>query len=250
MTVENKLVLITGISSGVGLSVAKYLLSQNFKVVGLARKSGKVEKNFKNNSNLYFYKIDLSNTSEVRNTIKKIRKKFIFIPYIINNAATLEKSDLNKIRLNDLEYSMKVNFYSSFLFIQKLIPEMIKNNFGRIINITSGAPLNCLPNFLAYSVSKSALNTLTITFANELKGSNVKINLMSPGPVKSNMNKDSKITPEICHNLISFLLNKKKNCPNGKFFWINRELPLFPDLTGINWLKGKADNTKFPIIKK
>ena len=74
MTVENKLVLITGISSGVGLSVAKYLLSQNFKVVGLARKSGKVEKNFKNNSNLYFYKIDLSNTSEVRNTIKKIRK--------------------------------------------------------------------------------------------------------------------------------------------------------------------------------
>ena len=47
MTVENKLVLITGISSGVGLSVAKYLLNQNFKVVGLARKSGIVEKNFK-----------------------------------------------------------------------------------------------------------------------------------------------------------------------------------------------------------
>ena len=48
MKVENKLVLITGISSGVGLSAAKYLLSQNFKVIGLARKSKKVEKNFRN----------------------------------------------------------------------------------------------------------------------------------------------------------------------------------------------------------
>jgi short-subunit dehydrogenase len=245
-----KIIMITGISSGVGESLTKFFLSQNFKVIGMARRIEMVKKKFSNHPNLFFYKTDLSKVNDLKMNLQKIKRKFDYIPYIINNAAIFHKCELDNISINDIQDSLQVNFFSIFLIMKKFIPLMEKNKFGRVINITSGAPFNCFPDFLGYSTSKSALNTLTITFANKLKSSGVKINLMSPGPVKSEMSPDSKIKPDICHQLVCYLLNNKKNCPTGKFFWIDRELPLFPDHNGINWLKGKADNAKFPRIKE
>ncbi len=240
--------MITGISSGVGESLTNFFLNQNYKVIGMARRTEMVKKKFSNHPNLFFYKTDLSKVNDLKENLQKIKKKFDYIPFIINNAAILNKCELDNISINKIQDSLQINLFSIFLIMKKFIPLMEKNRFGRVINLTSGAPFNCVPDFLAYSISKSALNTLTITFAKKLKSSGVKINLMSPGPVKSEMSPDSKIEPNICHRLVCFLLNTNKNCPTGKFFWIDRELPLFPDHNGVDWLKAKADNTKFPKI--
>ena len=242
--------MITGISSGVGESLTQFFLNQNYKVIGMARRTEMVKKKFSNHPNLFFYKTDLSKVNELKVNLQKIKKKFDYIPFIINNAAILNKCELEDISINKIQDSLQINLFSIFLTMKKFIPLMEKNRFGRVINLTSGAPFNCFPDFLAYSISKSALNALTITFAKKLKSSEVKINLMSPGPVKSEMSPDSEIKPDICHQLVCYLLNIKKNCPTGKFFWIDRELPLFPDHDGVNWLKAEADNAKFPIIKK
>ena len=242
--------MITGISSGVGESLTKFFLNQNYKVIGMARRIEMVKKKFSNHPNLFFYKTDLSKVNDLKVNLQKIKKKFDYIPFIINNAAILNKCDLDNVSINKIQDSLQVNFFSIFLIMKKFIPLMEKNKFGRVINLTSGAPFNCFPDFLTYSISKSALNTLTITFAKKLKSSGVKINLMSPGPVKSEMSPNSKIEPDICHQLVCYLLNTNKNCPTGKFFWIDRELPLFPDHNGVDWLKAKADNTKFPVLKK
>ena len=241
--------MITGISSGVGESLTKFFLNQNYKVIGMARRIEMVKKKFSNHPNLFFYRTDFSKVNDLKKNLQKIKKEFDYIPFIINNAANLNKCELDNISINKIQDSLQVNLFSVFLIMKKFIPLMEKNKFGRVINVTSGAPFNCFPDFLAYSISKSALNTLTITFAKKLKSSEVKINLMSPGPVKSEMNKNSEIKPDICHRLVCHLLNINNNCPTGKFFWIDRELPIFPDHNGVNWLKAKADNTKFPKIK-
>jgi len=119
---------------------------------------------------------------------------------------------------------------------------MKKNNFGRVVNITSGAPLNCFKGFSLYSSTKASLNSITITASKEIEEKNVTINLVSPGPIKTNMTSGMKakfFTMDQAVSDISKLLSIT-NKMNGKFIWRGRILPLFPSLKGIKWLEGKA----------
>jgi NAD(P)-dependent dehydrogenase (short-subunit alcohol dehydrogenase family) len=118
---------------------------------------------------------------------------------------------------------------------------MKRHNFGRIINVTSGAPLNCFPGYGAYSASKGALNAFTVTTALECASYNIRINLMSPGPVRTNMAPDAPMEPSVSHPTADYLLSLDQNGPTGRFFWLGYEIPLFPELEGIEWLEGRAD---------
>ncbi len=118
---------------------------------------------------------------------------------------------------------------------------MKKKNFGRIINVTSGAPLNCFPEYGIYSASKATLNALTVTAAKECAAFNIKINLMSPGPVRTEMAPDAPMDPSVCHPTADYLLGLGEDGPTGRFFWLGYEIPLFPNLEGIHWLEGRAD---------
>ena len=115
------------------------------------------------------------------------------------------------------------------------------HKFGRIVNLTSGAPLNCFENFGAYSSSKAMMNALTLTLANELNQNNIKVNLMSPGPVRTRMAPEAPMDVSVCLPTVRHLLEIDENGPSGKFFWLGRELPCTPDLSGVDWLNGEAD---------
>ena len=125
---------------------------------------------------------------------------------------------------------------------------MKKNNFGRIINLTSGAPLNCITGFGIYSASKGALNALTVTAAREYSKYNIKINLMSPGPVRTEMTPDAPMHISVCYPTVDYLLNLDESGPTGKFFWLGYEVPLFPDLEGVEWLKGIGNSKLNKIL--
>ena len=73
------------------------------------------------------------------------------------------------------------------MIMKHFIPQMKSKNFGRIVNLTSGAPFNCSEGFSMYSASKASLNAFTSTAAKEYKNFNIKINLFSPGQIKSEM---------------------------------------------------------------
>ena len=104
--------------------------------------------------------------------------------------------------------------------------KIITNNFGRIINVTSGAPLNCAPGGFLYSSSKSALNVLTLTTSNECKEFNIKANLFSPGQIKTEMMPEAKGDPNKAVKFLKILLSKKNKLFSGKFIWRNYNLPL------------------------
>jgi NAD(P)-dependent dehydrogenase (short-subunit alcohol dehydrogenase family) len=127
------------------------------------------------------------------------------------------------------------------MIMRRLLPAMKERGFGRIINMTSGAPLNCFPGYSAYSASKGALNAFTVTAARECSDLNIKINLMSPGPVKTKMAPNGPLDPSVCHPTVEYLLSVGENGPTGRFFWLGYEIPLFPSLDGIEWLEGRAD---------
>jgi NAD(P)-dependent dehydrogenase (short-subunit alcohol dehydrogenase family) len=234
-------ILITGASSGVGHSLVRYL-SESYEIIAVARRLDRLKASFADLPRVTIRRADLSQPAEVEQLASWLKSEFGYIPYVINNAGINIKGGIEALTLEQVSNSLMVNALSPFLLLQALLPEMKANNFGRIINITSGAPLNCFPEFAAYSASKGALNAMTVTFAKECANHNIRINLMSPGPVRTEMAPNAPMDPSACHPTVDYLLGLDAQGPTGRFFWLGHEIPLFPDLQGIEWLAGKASD--------
>ena len=241
------LLLITGVTSGVGLSLTNHFAGK-YHVLALGRNEKKLHELFAGNDDVTSIQTDLSDRKACEYVFQTISEKYGYIPYLINNAGVNRKVEIKDITYDQLLEFIHVNALAPMIAMQRLLPLMKEHNFGRIINITSGAPLNCFPGFALYSSSKGALNAITVTTAKEYTDYNIKINLMSPGPVKSNMAPNATMEPSVCHPTVEHLLSLDENGPTGKFFWLGYEIPIFPDLEGIEWLRGKADSTKYAKV--
>ena len=234
-----KKILITGASSGVGKTLAE-LFSKSFHVIVVARRIERLKTYFGERDNFSLYQADLGDPTDVALFSDKLITDHGYIPYLINNAGVNSRGKIDDLAMDTIKHSAQVNALSPVFLIKKLLPKMREHNFGRIINVTSGAPLNCFPGFGAYSASKGFLNALTVSVAREHEDYNIKINLMSPGPVHSEMSPDSDLDPEVCHPTAKYLVNLDEKGATGKFFWLGHEVPLFPDLEGVKWLEGDA----------
>jgi len=243
----NKKIILTGASSGVGLSMAAHLVACGFEVITISRRKN-VAKQIINSNKIVSYRCDLTNLTNVKNLLRKIIKTYGFIPYLINNAGGNLKENFINSKVKDYEYIYNLNAFAPALIMKIVLPMMMDNNFGRIINVTSGAPLDPNNNSAVYASSKASLNAITVAAANECKNYNIKINLMSPGPVKSEMAPNAPLEPAICHPTMDYLLKLGKNGPSGKFFWLGYEIPLFPNLKGVYWSEGKTSKSFKQIL--
>jgi len=100
-----------------------------------------------------------------------------------------DQASVFKTRLDILDATLKTNFYGPLLLCQAFVPLMKRNKYGRIVNVSSGlGQLDSLGSgYPAYELSKAALNALTLSMARELRGTNVLINAMCPGWVRTDM---------------------------------------------------------------
>lgn len=235
----NDLVLITGVSSGVGLSLASHL-SGRFHVIGIARQLDLARERLGGTQNVSLYPADLRDLEAVERCLDTVIAEHGTPSRVVNNAGVNLPSRIADLDLGAFQDSLTVNCLAPTLVMRRLLPAMAADGFGRVINVTSGAPLNCFPGYASYSASKGALNAVSLTAANEYADTNVKVNLMSPGPVRSNMAPDAPMDPSACHPTVDFLLSDSPDTPTGGFFWLGHEIPLKPDLTGIQWLEGTA----------
>ena len=173
---NEKRVLITGTTQGIGHAIIQ-LLKEQYYVIGINRRSDEhVDENII---------CDLSNIEEVQKVVEKIKEKKIEI--LINNAGGSVPCKFLKLSMNSIIYDINLNFVTPMLLMQAVIPNMICNGYGKIVNISSISAKAPTPYLHTYSAAKRALDSLTISCAKEYGDKNITINSICPGAVETIM---------------------------------------------------------------
>ena len=186
---KEKVVLITGIGSGIGRATAMIFAQEGAKVVGADVNQEKglevIEAIKRAGGEAIFVKADVSETSDVKRLVKKALL-YDGIDVLFNNAGVELVKKLKDETEEEWDRIIKINLRSVFLCCKYVIPEMIKRGGGAIINNSSVAGL--VGSFSpAYSASKGAIIALTKTLAVELAPDNIKVNCICPGAIETPM---------------------------------------------------------------
>ena len=199
-----KTVLITGGSRGIGKCIAENLAKEGFNVVLNYNKSEKQAKQIKQELseqgiNIEICKADVSKREEVKKLVKFTLNKFKNIDILINNAGIAKLQMFNDITDEDWQDMINTNLNSVFYTTQEVLPNMIHNKNGCIINISSVWGMVGASCEVAYSVSKAGIDGMTKSLAKELGLSNIRVNSVAPGVIDTDMNShlDNAIKEEI-----------------------------------------------------
>ena len=189
MNKQNKTVLITGASRGLGANFAKVLSNDGFQIIGVGRNTKHLEDVFSNlpnpQLNHHFFKVDITNDTEVNQKLSGLN-----IYGLVNNAGIANTKLLHEESLPDLSKIFDTNLLGSINVSNALIPNMIKNNNGRIINIASTLGYRPLSYVGAYAATKAALIQVTKSQSIELARYNICVNALAPGYILTDINKD------------------------------------------------------------
>ena len=188
-----KTVLVTGGSRGIGKCIAENLAKDGFNVVLNYNKSEKQAKKIKEELskqgiNIEIYKADVSKREEVKKLIKFTLNKFKNIDILINNAGIAKLQMFNDITDEDWNEMISTNLNSVFYTTQEVLPNMVHNKNGCIINISSIWGIVGASCEVAYSVSKAGIDGMTKSLAKELRLSNIRVNSIAPGVIDTEMN--------------------------------------------------------------
>ena len=188
-----KIVIITGASRGIGREIAKRLAKKGLKVIANYNKSEKEAQELKSELEqeeieIDIVKADVSKREEAKKLAKYALDKYEKIDVLINNAGISEYKLFTDETDEDWNKIINTNLYSAFAMSQEVIPNMIHNKNGLIINMSSawgvvGGSLEVI-----YSVSKAGMDGLTKALAKELGPSNIRVNSIAPGMIYTKMN--------------------------------------------------------------
>lgn len=191
MKFENKIVLITGGSRGIGFTTAKLFSENGATVVISSKDPKKLEEAAKKISNCTNFTCDIRDSSQVKNTIKKIIEKFGRIDVLVNNAGVFPNpKKLHEISEEEWNDVIDVNLTGQFRVSKEVIPYMLQKG-GVVINVSSDAGLKAYEGFSVdhYSASKAALILMTKTMALEYAKNQIRVNCVCPGVVDTDMAK-------------------------------------------------------------
>jgi len=185
---EGKIALVTGASRGIGYAIAKTLAAQGAHIIAVARTVGGLEdlddeiKQLGSSATLV--PLDLKDYDGIDRMGKAIFERFDHLDILVGNAGTLGVlSPLGHIDPKTWDNLMAVNVTANWRLIRSLDPLLKRAENGRVVFISSGAARKALAYWGGYATSKAALEALVKTYASECTSSNVRVNLLSPGPV-------------------------------------------------------------------
>ena len=207
---KNKSAVITGGAQGFGLDIAKKFLEFGAKVRiwDIDAKELQEAKNKINNPNLDFDVVDVSDYQNVNNIVNKISENSK-IDILINNAGiTGPTAELWNYNLEDWKKVLDINLQGTFYCCKAIVPIMIKNNYGRIVNIASVSGKDGNANASAYSSAKAGVIGLTKSLGKELAEYNIAVNAVTPAGAKT------RILDQMSKEHVQRMLSK---VPRGRF---------------------------------
>lgn len=180
---KEKVAVVTGGASGIGLATTKKLLSEGANVVILDLKMDEEIINSLGENVLYL-KCDVSNEENVKNCIEEIIKKFDHIDYLVANAGIGGSSSKpHEVSMDEWNKVISVNQTGIFLLNKYVINEMLKSGKGAVVNTSSMYGLVGSTTSFAYSASKGAINQMTRSLALTYARENIRVNAIAPGYV-------------------------------------------------------------------
>ncbi len=227
---EQKIILVTGANRGIGLEIVKEVAEMGHKAILTARDEMKgkaaAEEIQRKGLDVYFIQLDAADESLVNKAAKQVADQFGKLDVLINNAGIFnDRENSLSVSKKAIQEHLDVNFLGPLMVSQAFIPLLKKSEEGRIINFSSQmGRLNGMGGgSAAYRFSKTAINSLTAVMAADLTSTNIKVNSMCPGWVKTDMGGVGapKSLQQGADTAVWLATSEK--IPTGKFFADRRE---------------------------
>ncbi len=187
-----KTIIVTGGSNGIGQSIVEELAKNNYNIIlnynKSEEKAKKIQEELKKiGYEIEIYKADVSKREEVKKLVEYTIEKYKKIDVLINNAGISQTKLFTDITDEDWNEMINTNLNSVFYTTQEVVKNMIHNKNGCIINISSIWGIVGASCEVHYSVSKAGIDAMTKSLAKELGPSNIRVNSIAPGIIKTNM---------------------------------------------------------------
>jgi 3-oxoacyl-[acyl-carrier protein] reductase len=184
-----ELVIVTGSSKGLGLSICKRLLKENYKIVGISRTKSEefIILENENEGRVFYEQYDFNDTKGIRDLVKSITKNYGEIYGLVNNAALGYDGVLGTMHEKQIEEMIRVNIQAPIILTKYVSRSMLLKLRGRIINISSIIASTGFNGLSVYAATKAALNGFTKSLARELGKANITVNSIAPGYMETSM---------------------------------------------------------------
>ena len=223
---KDKTVIITGGSEGVGAATARKFAEYGANLVLVARGKRKLEKiadELRSKTRVEIIAMDVSDADACANIYKKAKFEFGHVNVLINNAGYHERGSVESVKVDDLAAMIDVNLKAPICLSKLAIKYLKEAGGGAIINVASLAGRTPVPGAATYSATKFGLRAFTFALGEELRGTNIKLAAVSPGPIDtgfimSNIDVVTDITfsqplstaDEVAQEILNLVANKKR----------------------------------------
>ena len=227
---NNRIAIVTGGAQGFGLSISERFIQSGAKVIIWDIDELECKNAIKkiNSENCSFAIVDVQHVKDIKSQLNEIEKSFGKIDIFINNAGIAGPiSTVENYPIDEWKKVIEMNLNSVFYCCKAVVPFMIKNNYGRIVNISSIAGKEGNPNASAYSSTKAGVIALTKSLGKELALKNIAVNCVTPAAAKT------RIFDQVTQEHIDYMLSK---IPRNKFAKVEELASL------VSWLASEENS--------
>ena len=196
----SKIVLVTGASRGIGLEAAKHFSKEGYKVIGTSRGDFNLGELIGDDSAISV-QLDLMSKGSIKNLFADLKSQDLLPSVLVNNAGITKDQLFLRMKDEDWDDVIETNLNGLFRVTKAFIKPMVKNKFGRVINIGTNLVQNPVVPYHDYTIAKAALLGLTRTFAKDLGPLGISVNMISGGLLK--VTDASAATPDEVFDIIA-----------------------------------------------